>query len=160
MTSEAAPQPVAMLPYALKLAGISVLLSILLLVIVMFTKIELPSAMGMVTLIAATAPVTQGFVTKNGRVMSKGERVSFASFGSIFSLLASLILTAAVLSFSGIELSFEMLNAVLGTTETPWVVLVGILAAGLVIGWLVLYFSTGWMCRGAMKRLGQGTNGI
>jgi hypothetical protein len=153
MTIEPAPQPITMLPYSLKLAGISVLLSILLIVITMLTKIELPSAIGMITLIAATAPVAQGFVTKNSRIMSKGERVSFATLGSIFSLLASLILSAAFLSFSGVELSLEMLNAVLGSLETPWRMLAAIFAAALAISWLVLYFCTGWMCKSAMKRL-------
>ena len=142
-----------MLSYALKLTGISTLLSILVIVITELLKLDVPSAMGIISLVAATAPVAQGFVTKNGRVMSNSERVSFATLGSIFSILASLVLFAGFAKFSGVELSAATLNEVFGTTEIPWAILAGILAFALVISWLVLYFTTGWMCKGAMKRL-------
>ena len=153
MTIAATPQPTSMLSYALKLTGISTLLSILVIVITELLKLDVPSAMGIITLVAATAPVAQGFVTKNGRVMSNSERVSFATLGSIFSILASLVLFAGFAKFSGVELSAATLNEVFGTTEIPWAILAGILAFALVISWLVLYFTTGWMCKGAMKRL-------
>lgn len=120
-----------------------------------FLKFDAPGSMGIVTLIAAVAPVAHGFITKNGRAMSKGERISFATLGTIFSVLASLIVYAGFLKFSGVELSVATLNEVFGTTEIPWGILAAILAFALVIGWLVLYFSTGWMCRGAMKRLSK-----
>lgn len=153
MTMEPTPQPISMLPYALKLAGISALLSMLLAVFVIFTGIELPSAMGMITLIAATSPVAHGFVTKNNRVMSKGERVSFATLGTIFSLLVSLILSAAFLSFSGIELSLAALNEML--KDISWAIIAAIFAFAILISWLAIYFSTGWMCKGALKRLAK-----
>jgi hypothetical protein len=153
MNDATASQPVSMMSYALKFTGISILLSLLIVVITELLKFEVPSSMGIITLVAASAPVAQGFVTKNGRVMSKGERVSFATLGSIFSLLASLVLFAGFAKFSGVELSVATLNEVFGTTEIPWGILAGILAFALVVSWLVLYFTTGWMCRGAMKRL-------
>jgi hypothetical protein len=155
MTTEATLQPISMLSYALKLTGISILLSLLLIVITEILNFDLPSSMGIITLIAAVAPVAQGFVAKNGRVMTKGERVSFAAFGSIFSFLASLVLFLGLMKFFGVEISVATLNQVFGTTEIPWGILAAILAFALVVSWLVLYFTTGWMCRGAMKRLSK-----
>ena len=156
MTIGTTPQPISMMSYALKFTGISTLLSLLVIVVTELLKFDAPSSMGIVTLIAAVAPVAHGFVTKNGRVMSKGERVSFATLGTIFSVLASLVLYAGFLKFSGVELSVATFNDVFGTTEIPWGILAAILAFALVVSWLVLYFSTGWMCRGAMKRLAKG----
>ncbi len=156
MTKETMPQPISMMSYALKFTGISTLLSLLVIVITELIKFDVPSSMGIITLVAASAPVAQGFVTKNGRVMSKGERVSFATLGTIFSVLTSLVVYAGFLKFSGVELSVATLNEVFGTTEIPWGILAAILAFALVISWLVLYFTTGWMCKGAMKRLAKG----
>jgi hypothetical protein len=153
MTIDATPQPASMMSYALKFTGISILLSLLIVVITELLKFDVPSSMGIITLVAASAPVAQGFVTKNGRVMSKGERVSFATLGTIFSILASLVLYAGFLKFSGVELTAATLNEAFGTTEIPWGILAAILAFALVVSWVVLYFSTGWMCRSAMKRL-------
>jgi hypothetical protein len=153
MTNEAVPQPISMMSYALKFTGISTLLSLLVAFITELLKFDAPSAIGIITFIAASAPVAQGFVTKNGRVMSKGERVTFAILGSIFSLIALLAFDAGLMVFSGVELSLATLNEMFGTTEIPWGILAAILAFALVISWLVLYFTTGWMCRGAMKRL-------
>lgn len=153
MTTEATPQPISMLSHALKLTGISILLSLLLIVITEILNFDLPSSMGIITLIAAVAPVAQGFVAKNGRVMTKGERLSFATFGSIFSFLASLVLFIGLMKFFGVEISVATLNQVFGTTEIPWGILAAILAFALVVSWLVIYFSAGWMCKGAMKRL-------
>jgi hypothetical protein len=155
MTNEATPQPISMMSYALKFTGISTLLSLLVVVITELIKFDVPSSMGIITLVAASAPVAQSFVTKNGRVMSKGERVSFATLGTIFSVLTSLVVYAGFLKFSGVELSVATLNEVFGTTEIPWGILAAILAFALVVSWLVLYFTTGWMCRGAMKRLSK-----
>jgi hypothetical protein len=155
MTIEAVPQPISMMSYALKFTGISTLLSLLVVVITEILKFDAPSAMGIITLVAASAPVAQGFVTKNGRVMSKGERVSFASLGTIFSILTSLALYAGFLKYSGVELSVATLNEVFGTTEIPWGILTAILAFAVVVSWLLLYFTTGWMCRNAMKRLSK-----
>lgn len=155
MTVQNTPEPTPMLLYALKFTGISTLLSLLVIIITELLKFDVPSSMGIITLIAAVAPVAQSFVTKNGRVMSKGERVSFATLGSIFSLITSLVLFAGFAKFSGIELSMATLNEVFGTTEIPWGILSAILAFALVVSWLVLYFSTGWMCKGAMKRLAK-----
>jgi hypothetical protein len=153
MTIDATPQPASMMSYALKFTGISILLSLLIVVITELLKFDVPSSMGIITLVAASAPVAQGFVTKNGRVMSKGERVSFATLGTIFSILASLVLYTGFLKFSGVELTGATLNEAFGTTEIPWGILAAILAFALVVSWVVLYFSTGWMCRSAMKRL-------
>ena len=155
MTIEATPQPISMMSYTLKFTGISTLLSLLVIIVTELLKFDAPSSMGIVTLIAAVAPVAHGFVTKNGRAMSKGERISFATLGTIFSVLASLIVYAGFLKFSGVELSVATLNEVFGTAEIPWGILAAILAFALVVSWLVLYFSTGWMCRGAMKRLSK-----
>jgi hypothetical protein len=154
MTKEATQQPISMMPYALKFAGFTVLLSLLVVFITELLKFDVPSSMGIITLIAAAVPVAQSFVSKNSRVMSKGERLSFATLGSIFSLLASLVLFAGFMKFSGVELSTTTLNEIFGTPEIPWGILAAILAFALVISWLVLYFSMGWMCKGAMKRLG------
>lgn len=155
MTIEATPQSISMLSYALKFTGISILLSLLVIAITELLRFDAPSSLGIFTLVVAVAPVAQGFVTKNGRVMSKGELVSFATLGSIFSLLASLVLFAGFMKFSGVEPSLAALNEVFGTTEIPWGILAAILAFALVISWLVLYFCAGWMCKGAMKRLAK-----
>jgi hypothetical protein len=156
MTIEATPEPVSMLSYALKFTGITFLLTLLVVVITELLKFDVPSSMGIITLVVSAAPVAQGFVAKNSRVMSKGEHVSFATLGTIFSVLASLIMYAGFLKFSGVELSIETLNQAFGTTEIPWAILAAILAFALVVSWLVLYFSTGWMCKSAMKRLAKG----
>ena len=156
MTNEATPLPISIMSYALKFTGISTLLSLLVIVVTELLKFDAPSSMGIVTLIAAVAPVAQGFVKKNERVMSKGERVSFAILGSIFSLLTSLLMFAGFAKYSGVELSIASLNEMFGTTEIPWAIIAVILAFAFVLSWVVLYFSTGWMCRSAMKRLAKG----
>ena len=155
MTTAAARQPVSMMPYALKFTGISFLLSLLVIAITEILKFDAPSAMGIVTLIAAVAPVADGFVKKNERAMTKGERVSFAILGSIFSFLASLVLFAGVMKFSGVELSMATLNELFGTTEIPWGILAALLVIALLFSWLVIYFSSGWMCKTALKRLAK-----
>jgi hypothetical protein len=155
MTIEATSQPVSMLPYALKFTGISILLSLFVVLVTELVSFDVPSSMGIVILVVVASVVVQGFVAKNSRVMSTSERLSFSTLGTIFSFLSSLIFYAGFMKFAGVEISAATLSQVLGTSEIPWTILAAVLAFAFVITWLTLYFSTGWMCRSAMKRLGK-----
>jgi len=71
---------VSLQKYVIQFAGVYVLCNITIFAITTLFNFDVPSSMGIVTLIASTAPVMQSFVKREQRVPSSRERDFFSGF--------------------------------------------------------------------------------
>jgi hypothetical protein len=140
--------PVSLQKYILQFAGVYILCSIVIFAITSVLNFEVPSSMGIVTLIASTAPVMQSFVKRENRMPLKSERVNFASLATAVSLLLSVIFVAALCAVYQLN-PLDVLQAL----EIPlWAIAAMLLfAAGL--SWVVIYFFSGFMAKQTMKQI-------
>ena len=144
MTLEGEARPLAMGKYLLQFMGITLAIWIVLGLVVAFTSITLPNSMGIVAVMAALAPVAQSMATNERRELTKGERAKFALLGSL-----CLTVMAAASWFADFALGG---SPPAGGDITPFVIAVAAPIA-LVVGWLVIYFSLGFMVRSWVKKL-------
>ena len=152
MTIEATPQPVSMMPYALKFVGWYTLFTILVMVINTFLNFQ-SSSMGIVGLVVSCMPACQSFVKNTARAMSKGERVSFAVLGTVLALVVQVVLLVALLAISGVDISPSGISEMLNALDMPMSILIAVIAFAIVLSWVIIYFASGWMCKTEMKRL-------
>jgi hypothetical protein len=139
---------VSMKNYMLQFVGIYILCSAAIILIPLFLNFEIPSSMGIVTLIAATAPVMQSFVKREQRVPTKAERRNFATLSTLVSLLLSAVLILGSLALYQVG----PLEAIAALQIPAWVIALIILISGL-LSWLVIYFFSGFMARQTMKQI-------
>ena len=146
--------PVPMMRYILQLGGLIVLLTVVVIVAAMVLKFTVPSAMGIITLMAALAAVTQSFVRREGRALLGSERVTLA-FGAV--LLTLIIGAATILAIalaSDVPLTTAGLGmAFFGDAAMPWWVFPVGFAVSAIVAWLVTYFAAGFMSRSAKKAI-------
>ncbi len=139
---------VSLQKYVMQFAGIYVLCNIAIFTITTLLNFDVPSSMGVITLIASTAPVMQSFVKREQRVPSNRERTSFATLATA----ASLILSAML---AGIMLAVYQINplALMDVFSIPvWAVLAMVLFA-IVLTWVVIYFFSGFMAKQTLKQI-------
>lgn len=122
---------------------------------VMMLNMKMPSSMGIITLVAALAPAFDLFTRSTGRVMSSGEKLRFALGAAIIAIavnVAALFLMAYIATGS---LSLDTITTGIGLGKVDLPFLAIGLGGGLVIAFLITYFSAGFMGRGALKRLAK-----
>jgi hypothetical protein len=115
-------------------------------------KFEVPSAMGIISLMAAASAPAQSFVMKHQRVPTKSERNSFAIGATLISIVLSLALTAVALyATAGME-GFDWVRSEIEKVwnELPWLVALLPLLT-LLISWLTVYFGSGFIARQGLK---------
>ena len=145
-----AAKPLALLPYVLKFAALYGLISIALIVISSVFQFELPSAMGIVTLMASLAGIIPMFVAAEKRVMTTGERVRFATWVTIAVLLVTLALVVAVsLAFGGVAALLELIDT--AKKEASPLIVAIVTAVTVALTWIVTYFYTGFHGRQTLK---------
>ena len=145
-------KPVALLPYVLKFAALYALASIVVIVITTMLNFEIPSAMGIITLIATVAPIAQMFVTAEKRPMTNRERVRFATGDTVaVVLVTAALVTALSLAFGGLA-ALQELIATAKREATPLIVAI---VAGVTIAltWPLTYFCVGFQGRQTFKQL-------
>lgn len=121
---------------------------------------ELPSAMGIIIVIAAMAPVVQKFVGDHRRVPTLGERTTLSSGISVAVIILNLGLAAvffyvAKVFFGGANpfaYFQELLDMAARDGFSAPVVLAG-LAAISFLSWLAAFFYVPFGARAALKRL-------
>lgn len=134
--------------YLLQFTAYYVLCIVAVVAITSLLKFDVPSSMGIITLIAATAPVIQGFVKRENRVPSKSERMKFATLATVITLILTALFIALWLAIYKAN-PFDLMQAM---AIPAWVILAGALFAA-VLSWVVVYFFTGFMSRQAMKQI-------
>lgn len=134
--------------YVVQFAGVYILCNILVAAITYVLNFEVPSSMGIITLIASTAPVMQSFVKREQRVPTKSERSNFATFAT----LASLVLSAVVFLtlFAVYQVNPLDLMSVLGI---PFYAVAALLAFAVALSWIVIYFFSGFMAKQTLKQI-------
>jgi hypothetical protein len=134
--------------YLFQFIGAYVLCSAIIFAITTLLNFDVPSSMGIITLIASTAPVVQSFVKREQRLPSKGERARFALLATTASLALSALAVLAMLSVYSVG-PMEALQ----TLGIPlWgAALLAVIA--ILVSWLVLYFFTGFMSKQALKQI-------
>lgn len=134
--------------YLLQFTAYYVLCIAAVVAITSFLKFDVPSSMGIITLIAATAPVIQGFVRRENRVPSKSERMKFATLATAITLILTALFIAVSLAFYQVN-PFDLMQAM---AIPAWVIVAGALFAA-VLSWVVIYFFTGFMARQTLKQI-------
>jgi Kef-type K+ transport system membrane component KefB len=143
-------KPVSLLPYFLQFIGVNIFCAILVALITYFLNFEVPNSMGIITLMASTSFAVQSFVRKQGRVLSRAERLRFAGLAVLANLLFALVYAGAFMWASGInfEQGLQMLGLPLG-----FLVLFG--SIGVAITALVVYFFSGFMGRQVVRQMAK-----
>jgi hypothetical protein len=139
--------PVNMMPYVRQFILIQLLLIAILFLVQIFI-LDLPSAMGIITVIAAAATPLQKFAKDHRRELLKQERFSFTNKGAFLSACLSMVLTGLAVILSGGAAS-------VGLGDMPawgWAI---IALAAFALCWVVLYFASGFMVRSAVKKLAK-----
>jgi hypothetical protein len=139
--------PVNMMPYIRQFILVQLLLIAILFLVQIFI-LDLPSSMGIITVMAAAAPPLQKFATVHRRELLKQERFSFTNMGAFLSGCLSMGLTGLAVILGGGPASFG-----LGDMPAWGWALIALAAFGL--SWIVLYFASGFMVRSAVKRLAK-----
>ena len=132
--------------YALCLAMILAITTVL--------RFEVPSSMGIISLMAAMSWPVQTYVMKTGQALTNGQRARFALWGTLISIALSLAITGAVMyALSGTA----QFDAFLSEIKSMWAELPALVVAlpfiTLGVSWLVLYFGSGFMGRMAVKQM-------
>jgi hypothetical protein len=134
--------------YLLQFTGSYVVCVVLVILVTTVLNFDVPNAMGIITVIAATTTVIQSFVKREGRIPSKNERVRFAALATVITLIITALLV-------GLSLLIYQVNPfdILRTEGVPlWgVVLIAALAAA--ISWIVIYFFSGFMAKQTLKQI-------
>jgi hypothetical protein len=139
--------PISMTPYVKQFALVLLFCTVILVLVQMFL-VELPSAMGIITIMAAGGVPIQKFAADHQREMQKSERVSFATLGSVLAIvLSAAFFLLAIFLTGGL--------AGLGLGDMPLWFLPLMFVISFVISWLVLYFETGFMVKMALKNLAK-----
>jgi hypothetical protein len=148
--------PAKLTPYLLTFTGIYLLAIAAVFAITTLLNFEAPSAMGIVTLMVAVAPVMQSFVKKEGRVPTKRERVNFATGGTLLSIICSILaVIVAVLALDGAAAMNDLVTLGLSELSAHPGLFAAIAAAVIVVSWLVIYFSSGFTARNSLKLLAK-----
>jgi NhaP-type Na+/H+ or K+/H+ antiporter len=134
--------------YLLQFTGAYAVCVVLVILITTVLNFDVPNAMGIITVIAATTTVIQSFVKREGRVPTKTERVRFAVLATVITLIITALLVGLSLLIYQIN-PFDILRA----ESVPFwgVALIAALAAA--ITWVVIYFFSGFMAKQAMKQI-------
>jgi hypothetical protein len=147
------PAPVSLARSFLIFTGAYVLATALVMVITTLLNFDVPSAMGIIILVAVTGPVMQAFVSKEGRTMTGRERLIFAVGATLIALALSILFLVGVLFYHGIPLSLGSIQAMVGINgPINGLVVLAIAAIALIVPVLVIYFTSGFMGRNALKQ--------
>jgi hypothetical protein len=128
-----------------------ILCSVIVAAITYIIDIEVPSSMGIITLMVSASYPMQTFVRTEQRVMTKGERSRFAAWATAASLALTAVTVFVMCLYYGVSVSDLIEYA-----EIPfWLMaLVGFIAV--VLSWVVVYFGSGFMGNQALKQLKKG----
>jgi hypothetical protein len=138
--------------YLFQFTWVFLLLSVIVAVFFTLTNIDPPSAMGFITIMAASSAVGQTFGNKEGRVLTRGERATFATFASLIAIVASVAIFLVTMLIAGVGFSYAEFAASLSLGDMPPVFLLIGLAIALVVSWLVIYFFMNFNARMALKK--------
>jgi hypothetical protein len=141
------PAPVALTPYV-KSFILAFLFVLFVLIIIQFFVMELPSAMGIISLMAAGSIPIQKFATDHRREMLRRERVTFATQCAIISTVMSVgLFVLSIFLGGGLQ--------DVGLGGAPWWVAPLLIIISFVISWLILYFEAGFMVKFTLKNLAK-----
>jgi small-conductance mechanosensitive channel len=142
-----------LLPHVLQFCGTYVLCLVAIIIITTLLNFEIPSAMGIIALIAALSAPVVSFVKKSGRAFSTGERVRFATGVSLALIAINLILVLGQkLAGIGPDVFNELARALASEGISVPVVIAGLVVFSFLLSWVVTYFFSGFMSRQQAKQ--------
>jgi MFS family permease len=136
--------------YVLIFTGYVLLCALIIMALPHLFAIELPSSMGIATTIAATGATVQHFVAKERRAITKAERRKLALHATLASFALSAVFIGIAAAMAGFSVALPELAAI---PAWLWVVL---LAIGVALSWVLIYFLSDFLTRAAVKRLAKG----
>jgi hypothetical protein len=142
---------VSMLPFVGFFLIAVVALQAIVIAITTIFQFDAGGAMGIIVMFVATQWPMSMFVNKSSRVPTKGERVRFATLGTIGALLLSLAIVYIIGFFVGDNLISALIADAQAEGMSAPLVVGFVLLVGFVIGWLVVYFASGFSAKQAMK---------
>jgi hypothetical protein len=114
---------------------------------------ETPAAMGIIiTMFSAMGPA-QAFVRKEGRPMSRGEKLRFATVCTVLSLTLSLGFFLAVFAYYGVPLRPDAIMQALNLPPGDFAILLAVLGFAVVLTWLVILAGVHFGGKGALKQI-------
>jgi hypothetical protein len=143
-------EPVSLTRYVLQFLGIYALGILATVGITMLLNFDPPSATGIILLVAASGGVAQSFVGKTGRVMLKPERVKLAAIATAVTTLMSALWVWWAMS---LDPSLQSEIAPMLQDKGFFPILVAIAVFVVILSWAVVYFTLGFFCKSALKRL-------
>lgn len=155
--TQSATEPASVTPAIVRFAMAFVLCVAIVYAVTALLNFQVPSSMGIITLVVALAPAFDVFVRATGRVMTTGEKLRFSASAAGIALLVNVtaVLIQAYATFGFV--SFGNLAAMLGLGRARLDLSIAALglAGAFVIAFVITYISAGFMARGALKRLAQ-----
>lgn len=140
--------PTSTLRYAGIMVGTVIGLSILLIIVTFALNFDMPSSMGILTIIGAVAATAGFFARRERREPTKGERLSVATISSLVNTVLSLAVAYFILSMSSAGDASEF------STMPVWFwPLIGLVTFA--IPWLLTYFLLPVMVRSQLRALAK-----
>jgi hypothetical protein len=146
------PATPSLMRYVLMYLGTYALCLVVIMVITAVFDFNVPSSMGIITVMAALSYPLQMFVRNERRVFSRSERLRFASGVGFATTALSVGLALLVLAFVPNVLGDVLAGAKRQGFSAP-VVIGGLAAFSFVLTWVVAYAMSGFMQRQVLKQL-------
>jgi hypothetical protein len=143
--------PVNMVPFVGYFLIALFALQVLVIVITSIFEFDAGSAMGIIVMFVSTQWPMSVFVNQYSRMPTKGERARFA----IYCAFAGLVLSLALIYVLGLIFGQNVLSVLFAEARASGMsaplVIGGILLIGFAVGWLVVYFASGFSAKQAIK---------
>jgi hypothetical protein len=150
MNNDAANGPASLTQPLIIFLAINLVLIILAQAAAIIFNFALPSATGIIIMMAALPAAMQSFVKSVGRIPSKGERIRFASLGSIG------VLAVSAISILGLMLYYRLnLEQLLGIGPITPMMTAIVLGISLFVSWLLIYFGSSIFAKQQAKLLAK-----
>jgi hypothetical protein len=140
--------------YIFQFCGAYIVCLLLVIGITTILQFDIPSSMGILTLMAALAMPISSFVKDTHRAFTKSERVRFATGvgASVIAMNFALIALMKIASFGPTMLDQLAADAGQDGVSLP-LLFGGIAIFAFVLSWIIAYFFSGFMSRQQVKQL-------
>lgn len=154
MTNTETQRGVPMRRYGLQLVGLMLLLGVMSILASQLLSFELPSAMGVIILIASLTVPANRFAVNEGRRMTAGERARLGLWAALGMLVIGVVMVIGVLLWAGVPLTAEnAVMAMFGDLDVSQSAALLIMLASAVLTFVIVFACAGFMTRGQLKAL-------
>lgn len=146
--------PVSMRRYGVQLVLCMVGLAVASVAVSAMLRFQLPSAMGIIILMASLTIPANRFATHERRDMTSGEKARLGLWAAVGTVIPAAVIVPGLLIWAGLPLTLENAAMVLfGDLGFPVNAVLIVIAASAALAFLVTYLSAGFMTRGQLKAL-------